>query len=232
MNLATQPKTPAHPDLDHLLAYRAGELPEGDALRLQDHLTECRECADLVLEAAVFEDPDTHAPRLSDIERMSVWRTFQKSLPRHRRIPAWAAVAAVLVLAVGLSVWMLQIQSVPAVPGAQSVGPIYDVYPSSRVRSGAREAEPVVFPPGVEQVTVILNPESTETFPRYVAEVEPPEGPILHVQDLYRSPAGGFHLGLSRAGAQEGTVSVQVWGVEDGERVEIDRFELPVYFEP
>lgn len=232
MNPATQPETTPHPDLDHLLAYRAGELADEEASRLQDHLVQCRECADLVLEAAVFEDPETHAPRTSDIERVTVWRGLRKSFRHGAPVPILTAVAAVLVLAVGVSIWMLQTRSVTPAPGVEALGPIYDVYSASRVRSGAREPEPVVFPPGVDQVTVILTPERVPTFPRYAAEVETPEGSVLRLDDLYRSPANGFHLGLSRAAVTEGTLSVRLLGVDDGATTEIDRFEVPVYFEP
>lgn len=231
MTTATEPTSTVHPDLDRLLAYRAGELPDSEASRLQDHLVECRECADLVLEAALFEDPETHAPRVSDIEKITVWRALRKSFPRGPRTSILTAVAAALVLAVGVSVWMFQTRSLPA-PGVESVGPIHDVFSASRVRSGAREPEPLEVPPGVNRITLILHPEIRPSFPSYAAEVVLPGGTEVRVDDLYRSAADGFHLGLSRQALTEGTVAVRLLGVDDGTETEIDRFEVPVYFDP
>lgn len=232
MNPATPQKNASHPDLDRLLAYHAGELTEDETSRLQDHLVHCRECSDLVLEAAVFEAPETYVSGVSDIERRTAWRALRKSLPRGARVPLLTALAALLVLGLGLSIWMLQTRSVAPEAGVQALGPIYDAYSESRVRSEARGPEPLGFPPGVEQATVILNPRSTPTYPRYAAEVELPGGAVLTVDDLYRSPSGGFHVGLSRGALTEGTVSVRLFGVDDaGRKTEIDRFEVPVYFE-
>jgi hypothetical protein len=47
--------------VDRLLAYYHGELPEAEADPVQEHLSLCRDCADLVLAIPAFlgdEDPE------------------------------------------------------------------------------------------------------------------------------------------------------------------------------
>lgn len=44
-----------HPAPDELVAYRAGELTPDEDDRIQEHLTQCRECARLLLDLAEFE---------------------------------------------------------------------------------------------------------------------------------------------------------------------------------
>lgn len=43
-----------HPDIEEWVAFRAGHLEAGRAEILRDHLSVCRECADLVLDLAAF----------------------------------------------------------------------------------------------------------------------------------------------------------------------------------
>lgn len=85
-----------HPDLDEIVAYRAGGLGDEDAGRLQDHLVLCPECARLLLELDAFA-ADAAAPAGPQVV----------SLARHRaaRRRRWVAVAAAAAAAVLFAVW-------------------------------------------------------------------------------------------------------------------------------
>ena len=55
----------SHLSADELSAYQANMLSPHDAERVQDHLIFCRECADLLLDLAIFNESDAFPGALS-----------------------------------------------------------------------------------------------------------------------------------------------------------------------
>ena len=128
---ARRPRGEDHPTPQDLIAYRAGELsPEGDD-RIQEHLTQCRDCAQLLLDLAEFEQfpqpPEEMGPVDARTEaswqrlrarlgeggkgREAVQETDEDAavpspavlLPRRTRVPLWRRPALPWTLAAGLA---------------------------------------------------------------------------------------------------------------------------------
>ena len=130
---ARRPRGEDHPTLQELVAYRAGELsPEGDD-RIQEHLTQCRDCAQLLLDLAEFEQfpqpPEEMGP--VDARAEASWQRLRARLregeegrveeearvketeeaaappavlfPRRTRVPLWQRPALPWALAAGLA---------------------------------------------------------------------------------------------------------------------------------
>ncbi len=69
----------AHPKIEELAAYHAGELePQADA-RVREHIAVCRECSDLLLDLINFADltPPSGEPDLTDDEMAQDWQALR-----------------------------------------------------------------------------------------------------------------------------------------------------------
>src|SRR4051812_39568903 len=117
-----------HPEPETLAAYHAGELPEGEAQRLQDHLLACRECAALLVDLDGLADPAFGAGSLSAADQEALWGRIQGEIKKEetplapvvplRRpaspsgSPRWlmALAASLLVATVGLSAWVVSLR--------------------------------------------------------------------------------------------------------------------------
>ena len=81
--------TAEHPTLDELLGYHAGELDDGDAERVQDHLLVCRRCLDAVLDLSTPIVLDLRFVRDVDSETMN--EAFDSGFETNGRgQPNWA----------------------------------------------------------------------------------------------------------------------------------------------
>lgn len=84
-----------HPTPEQLAAYHAGELPEDEVEKIQDHLALCHECAELLLDLADFEDPAPPAaiPGLTEADVDAAWQDLKARLagqpaPERPAVPA------------------------------------------------------------------------------------------------------------------------------------------------
>ena len=90
-----------HPAPDELVAYRAGDLTPEEDDRIKEHLTQCRDCARLLLDLAEFEQLTTPPEELGpvDVRSEASWQRLRSRLRegdepameppvlRHRRAP-------------------------------------------------------------------------------------------------------------------------------------------------
>lgn len=109
-----------HPDPDELVAYQAGGMAVEEADRIQEHLTQCRDCARLLLDLADFEQlalpPEELGP--VDARAEASWQRLRNRLreeeeptaepyvlQRRRRLmaPTWRRPALPWALAAGLA---------------------------------------------------------------------------------------------------------------------------------
>lgn len=69
----------AHPKIEELAAYHAGELEPRDEARVRDHIAVCRECSDLLLDLINFSDltPPPGEPDLTDEEMEEDWQALR-----------------------------------------------------------------------------------------------------------------------------------------------------------
>lgn len=79
----------AHLEPEQLLAYRAGELPEGEVEALRDHLALCPECAELLLDLDDFTPDASPVSKaaISDQEIEAAWIALRDRLAREGQLP-------------------------------------------------------------------------------------------------------------------------------------------------
>ncbi|HZF09097.1 MAG TPA: hypothetical protein VFE33_09930 [Thermoanaerobaculia bacterium] len=70
----------AHPSVEGLVAYHAGEMSDGEALDIQRHLGICHECPELVLALDGFTDRSGGKPGISPAGIESAWEELRQRL--------------------------------------------------------------------------------------------------------------------------------------------------------
>lgn len=73
-----------HPAVEELVAYHRRELDPAAAERLREHLADCTECADLVLDLARHDLWPEHRDRLSDEELTAERKRLTRRLAEPR----------------------------------------------------------------------------------------------------------------------------------------------------
>jgi len=164
----------AHPDVEDLVAYHAGDLPAGRTEALQAHLGVCRDCCEMILELDRVER-----------EERRPWTVFVESVARATdplrsaasgraswaqrwlqqiSASAWGSRAVVAVLAAG-AVAALLVAPTVAIRRASTPQPVVAELELLRMRGGTAGPLPVVSiaTPGVLAITVDtggLDPET------------------------------------------------------------------------
>lgn len=242
----------AHPGLDRLAAYHEGELPEAEAERVREHLSRCRECADLLLDwrdfardepsgaasaAAAAWERDRDRVREGVARRVGAERGVDggrsespegdaayAGLRRGRRAP-WLVAAAALAAATvsGVLLWQERVENRrPRQVELASVLP-----EGSSVLRG-REEEAEVLTGGGSRPVVLLHLGEPEEYPRYQARIVPPAGEgAAFVLELSPVPSGPFTVQLGRD-PEPGEYRVVLSGVRDGERREVATYRFRV----
>ncbi len=101
--LAEEGLDATHPRVERWISFHEGSLDEVEMDRLRDHLANCPDCADLVLDLGFFERPQGLG-EATDLEARSAWRRMQTRPREHRRASA-AVAAAALVAALAAGGW-------------------------------------------------------------------------------------------------------------------------------
>ncbi len=238
---ARRPRGEYHPTLQELVAYRAGELsPEGDD-RIQEHLTQCRDCAQLLLDLAEFEQfpppPEEMAP--VDARTEASWKRLRarlgereedgeaeqdevvpalaplrpwKEVPLWRRpVIPWALAAGLALCSVGLWQHSGRLQSEIGRLSAPRLNVPVEDLSMGETR-GARPETPVLRGGGV----LVLFPPADAA--EYEVEVVAADGAVV-IQPL-RGPAVDEVLTLSIPSEflPVGRYSARLYGLGDGER--------------
>ncbi len=221
----------AHPSVESWHQYYSRQLPDAEAADLRQHLSECRQCIDLVLDLDAFADPPAAKSGVADFQQAAVWRTVKNALerpaPRARHWPAVAAVAASLLFAVvGLSQRGARIETearlaqlIQLQPNAQ----ILDLRPGALERSSGGVDATVDLP--ADGATLVLHLEDEVDYPAYQLRVVDAAGvEVNRVSDLRISEFGNFSLGLPPGTLAAGRYDLRLFGLA-GEREE----ELETY---
>jgi hypothetical protein len=244
-----------HPAPEELVAYRAGDLTAEEDDRIQEHLTQCRDCARLLLDLAEFEQltppPEELGPvdaraeaswqrlrsRLKDEEEPEEEPPVLQHRPRPRvplwRKPAvpWALAAGLALCVVGLGLRTATLQQQVGVLSAPKIGiALVDLYPESErtTRGDAPQVEKV----GASSVLFLHLPErpaESPVFETYELEVVPASGK----DSVFKLPPaqgqdGSLTLQLPPTPLPPGPYTAHLYGLTGGQRQLVDQYSFEV----
>lgn len=236
------PRRGEHPPGEELCAYGEGTLDGARRARLQEHLTTCAECADLVADQAVFPALPGGDDEPGEFEIAAAWRDFRNRLAAEgvapaartaagRRSPfwqraaaAWAVAATLLVACLVLGGWNLQLgERIATLTAPQPNVPLADLMPADQ-RSD-QEQEVVQVDPRGEFYVLIAYPSSPagyrhdDGFSHYRWHIVDADGrDLLSGGGLERQSLGEVTLRLHRDSLPPGEYRLSLTGVTgDGE---------------
>jgi hypothetical protein len=230
-----------HPSPDELVDYHLGVLSAEEVERVQDHLTLCRECSQVVLDLAAFSRPLAEGPKppVADLERE--WERLEARLEREPggaggwqaagRGLTWALAASVLA-ALGLLGWNLVLKkdlTEARRPRADIV--LADLAPEGQGAARTAEAPTRVrVRPEQERVLLLLNLGDLRNFPDYRMELLDPEGGVVWAQArVPRGEDGIFLLEIpARMLQRTKPYRVRLFGERDGQRIALAGYSFEV----
>jgi hypothetical protein len=229
----------AHPGVDALLAYHAGELAEDEAEDLRDHLAVCRECARTVLDLASFPDVAPRDPerapsdsqladevaavraRIAEIDlpiaEVVPLRSPQKPALRQ---PAWLIAAVLAAAVVGLSYWTYALRGSFAALQREVAEPRLNTWTVSLTEErGGTPGKTIRFAEDQDDSTLILNYFGPHReLEDYAAEIVEPNGELVWSSTGLRPnpEIGNFSLSLHRDFLPAGEYRFVVYGIGIG----------------
>jgi len=235
-----------HPEPETLAAYHAGELPEGEAQRLQDHLLTCRECAALLVDLDGLADPAFGAGSLSAADQEDLWGRIQGSLEQEESLapviplrrpsrssqqPRWlqALAASLLVATVGLSAWVVSLRrTVETLGTPEPNAPVIDLY-SGASRSAGSPQPGATIPRDFRFFTVILHPPHSRSTKRYRVEILREGGGSVWSRDgVAPDPLGPLPLTLTRSLIGPGEYRIRLFDESGNPREPVMDYALRV----
>jgi len=206
-----------HPDDEELFAYLGDELGGGEEERLRAHLAGCRACTARLLDLEPLATPDEPQAAAADFELAAAWRDFETRRSEASRPAAGRgrfyplAAAALLVLAVGLSFWALDLRQINVHLRSEiaSAQPNLPVVYLDAVRAEAPRSEL----PDSGLVLLMLSSLESEPSGDYAVEVFDAEGrEVWAVEGLELSDHGSVRLGLPAESLSPGEYRVLLYG--------------------
>ncbi|HTG35660.1 MAG TPA: zf-HC2 domain-containing protein [Thermoanaerobaculia bacterium] len=220
-----------HPSASRLIAYHRGEIPPAEVAAIREHLSLCKECTALVLDAVeFFADDEEAAP--ADLE--ASWQEFRAATRAEERPPspvlypptsiphrsfvrsrafAYGAVAIFAAISVGL--FLFKETSPPPRPQV-NVG-LYDLTSSGPERGVGAQATPIRFQTPGGSALLILNPAVVVNSARYGVRIHRADGAVVwRSEDLLLQAPGGFHLSLPAGALPLGSYSLELYGITGG----------------
>ncbi len=215
--------THPHPSVETWIDYHAGGVSDEEGQRLQQHLSSCRQCVDLVLDLDAFaESRPRRSSAVGDFERAAAWRAVKGALePRPpARVTRWPAVAAIaaslLFAAVGLSQRSARVELEARLATLTQLQPntvIADLRPGARERSSSG-VDATVDLPAAARITLVLHLEDEVDHPAYELCVVDADGTEIHrISGLAISDVGNFRLGLPPGALAAGSYELRLFGI-------------------
>lgn len=237
-----------HPSARELTAYHRDELTDEEMERIRDHLSLCRDCADLVLDVASFAEPEAGSRTFAASEGMpAAWESLRSRLPDDERSPATvipfprktprllprsAPIAAALVVAVVCG-WMIsrwQSGEAPGLGEPQLTVPVQDLFPRS-YRRGSDPLPSLEVPTEARIFLLQLNLADAGSYPDYFLRiVDAAGGEIWSGNGLRRTAAGNFRIALPRRLLPAGQYGIELYGVGGSSRTLLERFDLSIEY--
>lgn len=229
-----------HPSPDELVDYHLECLAAEEADRIQDHLTLCRECSQVVLDLAALSHPVPEEGALPAVDRDREWERLEERLAqeagtessrfsRKRRI-IWA-LAASLVAALGLFGWNIALRkelSETRRPRADIA--LADLSPEAQGVTRSPEAPTQVhLRPEQGKLLLLLNLGDLREFPIYRMELlDSSERVVWTRSRVPRSEDGIFLLELPSRMLEPKVYRVRLYGEGSGKSVALASYSFEV----
>ncbi|MBW8879576.1 MAG: zf-HC2 domain-containing protein [Acidobacteria bacterium] len=226
-----------HPAPEKLSAYLANELSPEEDDALQEHLTQCTLCSDLLLDLQRFLDPPSEdRPRegVADFETAAEWRELRKKLrtqapPAVRkrsllhRISGARVLAAVLAFVfVGAAYWIMVLERRLSSPRAVQITTI-EALGSKKGAPGA--AEPTAFRLGS---AVGFDTHSEHLYLKYRLNFRDKDGRIQQTIEAKEDEGGMIGVLLPKGSLDPGLYHVEVLGLEGATSNPIREFDIRI----
>ena len=232
----------AHPSVEEIIAYHAGELSEEQGRALRQHLLLCKDCPDLILALDGFAKlPDGEA-EVTPAAMDSAWEGVRQQLaqegwfqggkgkvaPSRRSllIPRHLLAAAAIVLVACLGFVLLrndrQLRRVEQPPPGL---PQWEVPPAAR---GEEEVETIDQGPSPRGFLLVTNPVGKWSSAEYQVQLLRPGGEELWAGRWRpKSPFASFYLEAPPGALAPGEYRLRFAGPQDSaEPPEVRRFQL------
>ena len=223
-----------HPKAAMLVDYHHDRLAPEIADGVQEHLAACRDCSDLLLELVRFDiaEPDTvtgAGAQVADLETEAAWRALASEIdaapsthevsegvpvrPKarpSRPAPLIAALAASVVISLGLAGWVATLRSELSARRQPQINvPILYLEPPGSIRGDYAH---IATGEGSGPVMLILNsPSSTPAVAHELEILADPDGRTVWRHDgLLPTETGDFHLELNRGLLPPGSYRLQL----------------------
>lgn len=230
------PPRGGHPTPEELLAFHFGALEAVDRDRVEDHLSRCRECAEVVLDFAAFPElapADEVTPELErrlEEHRRGLIRQLRERGPEgeadegrvlpgpwpRRLRTAWAVAAVFFAATVGLSLWIVGLGRAPSV----GVGP-----PKVASTSTERGPEDELEIPFEEPLFLVMtvNPKKLG-FPEYRLDLlDEAGGRVYSEAGLQLGDQGSLAFVASRRWQPPGRYTFEIYGLGRGAPQQVGR---------
>ena len=233
-----------HPSVEMLAAYHDDQLPRDTDEEIQEHLVDCPECPDLVLDLDRFTSPGAVEISQENLPETFVdiaWRRLRSRLavearpgPRAVRwllspLVAWSL--TVLLTPCAVRLWLRVgdlAEQMRGLEAPQLNPPSWRVEPASSLR-GVEPAPPeLAVPAGARQFLLVLPSADPSEHSEYRLEIRNDQGESLWEESgLHKGSGGDFVVTLSRHFLPAGAYLIRVTGIAGGEDVPFPE-EFPV----
>ncbi|HEX3554323.1 MAG TPA: zf-HC2 domain-containing protein [Thermoanaerobaculia bacterium] len=226
-----------HPAPEKLSAYLANELSPEEDDALQEHLTQCTLCADLLLDLQRFLDPPAEdRPRegVADFETAAEWRELKEKLRvkaptavRRRSLLRRISVAPVLAAAlafvfVGAAFQIMVLERRLSSPRAVQ---ITTIEAQGSKKGTPREAEPTPFRLGN---VAVFDTHSDHPYPKYRLVFKDKDGQVRRTEEAQEGESGMIALLLPGDFLKPGVYHVEVQGPEGAAANPIREFDIRI----
>lgn len=233
----------AHPAVEALIAYQAGELPDQERDQFRRHLARCPRCTATVLDLASFPDLESRRPEVDpEAAHEDDWRAIRRQLhespvPAHppaagRSLGVYRALAAGLaLLVIGFSFSTVRLANrVSELSRPRANVLVHDLLP---VEEGGTRAhgglEILEIPDGVEYVVLVLNVEDVADHRDYRITIVGRDGEVFFQRHgLVPTPEGSFSIELPRDRLPTDDVRFQLEGLDDAQALPLAAYTLRI----
>jgi hypothetical protein len=229
-----------HPAPQELVDYQLGSLPTEAVEVVQEHLSLCPECAQVVLDLAAFTSPWAGEPALPSVDLERDWEVVERRLraeafraraqPLSSRWLVWA-LAASLVLSLGLVSWAVALRQAltEAIQPRADIARL-DLTPvAPETRRGTDAPAPLHLGPAQDRLLLLLNLGDLRTFPRYRLELLDATGRVLWAgSGAHRNDDGTFLLEIPAHMLASKVYQVRLYGGRDGATIVLASYSFEV----